>query len=61
MKKTASAEFAGVERFMEIMARMTGVSRKKLDRIMFQGRELPRVKRDRPTERRNASSHLAVR
>ncbi len=61
MKKTASAEFAEFDRFMEIMARMTGVSRKKLDRIMFQGREVPRIKRNRPAERRNASPRLAVR
>jgi hypothetical protein len=61
MKNTTSAKFEEFDRFMEIVARMTGVSRKKLDRIMFQGREVPRVKRSRPAERPNASSRLAVR
>lgn len=61
MKNPAPAKFEEFDRFMEIMARMTGVSRKKLDRIMFQGREVPRIERNRPAERRNSTSRLAVK
>ena len=58
MAKTAQVDLANFDRFMQAMARMIGVPRKRLDRIMFQGREVPRIERTRLGERRSASPRL---
>lgn len=57
----AKTDLENFDRFMQAMARMIGVSRKRLDRIMFQGREVPSVRRNRPGGRRSAPPRLVVK
>jgi hypothetical protein len=60
MTKTAAIDLENFDRFMQAMARMIGVSRKRLDRIMFQGRAVPRIERQR-SGGRSQSSRLVVK
>jgi hypothetical protein len=60
MAKTTAVDLENFDRFMRAMARMIGVSRKRLDRIMFQGREVPVVKRSR-SGARGARPRLVVK
>lgn len=48
MTKTASVDVENFDRFMRAMARTLGVSRKRLDKIMFQGRYSSEQRRNTP-------------
>jgi hypothetical protein len=61
MTKTSRVDLENFDRFMRAMARMIGVSRKKLDRIMFQGRDVPRIGRNQHVQRDRPSSHVATK
>jgi len=62
MMKTSRTESVNLDRFMEAMARVLGITRKKLDKLMFQGQAHPSVQ-SRSTARRSGdrSSRLAVK
>lgn len=45
MTKMASVDLENFDRFMRAMARTLGISKKRLDRIMFQGRYSPEERR----------------
>ncbi len=62
MRKTTPAEFVEFDRFMKTMARMIGISRRQLDRMLFQGKRPvthPRgVERRAPARRSRAALSL---
>ncbi len=62
MTKTSRIESVNLDRFMETMARVLGIPRKKLDKLMFEGQPRPSFK-SRSTARRgtNRPSSLAVK
>jgi hypothetical protein len=62
MMKTSRTESVNLDRFMETMARVLGIPRKKLDKLMFQGQAHPTFRRHSTAQRsRSRSSSLAVK
>jgi len=61
MTKTSPIGLENFDRFMEAMARLLGISRKKLDRIMFQGKRTPHSQQHESVPRSRTSSNLAIK
>jgi hypothetical protein len=61
MTKRSVRDLENFDRFMRAMARMIGVPRKRLDRMMFQGRDVPHIQRSQPSQRNRVSSRIAVK
>lgn len=62
MKTSRQTESANLNHFMESMARVFGMSRKKLDKLMFQGQAHSGLPSRSTARRRNdRSSSLAVK
>jgi hypothetical protein len=62
MTKTSAIQTENLDRFLQTMSRVLGVSRRRIDKIMFQGQTPPRFK-GRSTARRGSirSSSLLVK
>ena len=60
MTKASSTELENFDRFVRAMAEVMGISRRRLDKILFQGQTPPSLRR-RPTPRSQQRSSLAVK
>ena len=54
MAKTSPIESTNLGHFMQAMSRVLGISRRRLEKIMFQGLEAPRIQRRSITRRRGS-------
>lgn len=61
MTKTSRIESRNLNRFMEAMARVLGIPRKRVEKFMFQGQTIPNSKNRAPVRGRSRSSSLAAK
>ena len=61
MTKAQEIELENLDRFMRAMAHVLGISRRRLDKIFFQGQAPPQFQHRPSVQRNSQSSKLAVK